>query len=395
MLDPSCLSWAYAPRLCEALVRQECEVHLVTSRFLYGKSEEPISYDRWNHFYNRTIRLYAGRTVGFFRRYVKGTEHVVDMFRVLRLLRVLQPDMIHYQQAPIPFIDRWFLGAFKRIAPVVSTVHNSTAFHGDASWLQRWGFGSMLRRFDHLMVHTEYSRQLLIEGLGIPSYRVSVLPGGLYDHYESAAEREPTCLAPEETETEQIILYFGNISYYKGLDILIRAFGQLPKARLSQARLLVVGNPRMPMEPIRTLAKEVGIEDRVTWDLRFIPEEEVHSVFSRATVVALPYRQIDRSGVLTTALSYGKPIIATRVGGFAEMLQDGVHGYLVDPGDPSEMAARMEDLLSDASRARAMGDAVRQLAKGWRSWDNVAQDLVQIYQELNHRRQRWATQERS
>ena len=310
------------------------------------------------------------------------------MFRLVRLLRKLRPDVIHFQQAPIPLVDRWYLDALKRVAPLVSTVHNTTPFHGEASKLQRWGFSSFLSRFDHLFVHTEYSRRQLQEALGIPNERVSVLPGGLYNHYEGVNEQKPAQAAVHNTGDDQIILFFGNISHYKGLDTLIRAFAQLPGERLARSRLLVAGNPRIPMEPIKALAHEAGVGERIIWDLRFIPEDEVHTVFEGASVVALPYRHIDRSGVLTTALSYGKPVVATRVGGFAETLQDGVHGFLVEPDDPSAMAARLEEVLSDPNRARAMSEAVLRLAKGWHSWDTVARDTIQVYQSLCDRRPR-------
>jgi len=380
VLDPSCLTWPYTPRLCEALAGRGCEVHLVASQFLYSDREDAGSYRKWDHFYNRTIKLYRRRTRGFLRRYVKGAEHVVDMFRLLRFLKRLRPDVIHFQQAPIPFVDRWFLGGLGRIAPLVLTVHNTTPFHGEASRLQRWGFGSFVSRFDHLIVHTQYSRRQLIEGLGIPGDRLSVLPHPLLDHHESKCAPESRRPGVPQAEDEQIVLFFGNVSHYKGLDILIRAFGRLPHERLRRTRLLVSGNPHIPMGPIMALAQEVGIEDRVEWDLRFIPDEQIHSVFARATVLALPYRHIDGSGVLAMALSHGKPMVATRIGGFAEILEDGVHGYLVEPEDPSAMAARLEDVLSDSNRARAMSDAVRRLAEGWRSWDAVAEETIRIYQ---------------
>jgi len=385
MLDPSCLTWVYTHRLCETLPKRGCQVHLVASRFPYANQENVASYQQWNHFYNRTTRLYRGKTQGFLRQYVKGAEHITDMFRLPGFLRTLKPNIIHFQQAPIPCVDRWFLGSLRRIAPLVSTVHNTTPFHGEASRLQRWGFGSFLSQFDHLIVHTEYSRRQLIEGLGIASDRLSVLPIGLYGHYEGVARKEPTQLTIRETDGEQVVLFFGNISHYKGLDVLIHALAQLPKECLRNTRLLVAGNPQIPIEPIKVLAKEAGIEDNVEWDLRFIPEEQVHSVFERATVLALPYRHIDGSGVLATALRYGKPIVASHIGGFAELLEDGVHGYLVEPENPSALAAGLENILSNASRAQAMSGAVRKLAQGWCSWDAIAEQTIGIYQDLSNR----------
>ena len=107
---------------------------------------------------------------------------------------------------------------------------------------------------------------------------------------------------------------------------------------------------------------------------------------SSPKVLSLPYRHIDGSGVLSTALQYGIPIVASRIGGFAEMLEDGVHGHLVEPENPSALAEGLEAILSDPIKARDMGEAVRGLAQKWVSWDDVAEQTVLIYQRLQDQR---------
>jgi len=379
MVDASRLAWLYSHFLCEALAAKDHEVHLVTTRFLYADAQPAQSYIEWDHFYHRTNRLYGDRAQAPLRQYVKGLEHVIDMVRVGGLLRRVQPDVIHFQQAPVPWVDGWFLESLKRVAPVVSTVHNTTPFHGDAPWIQRRGFRFLIRRFDHVIVHTNYSRRCLVGELGVPDERISEVRGGVYDFYQ----RIPG--TPERSHvkpSEDVVLFFGNLSYYKGPDLMLEAFARLPASRRDRTRLLMAGNPKMPAKTLKQLASDLGIADRVEWDLRFIPDDEVDAIFSRATVVALPYRHIERSGVLTTALSYGKPIVANRIGGFAEMLEDGVQGFLVDPKNPSEMAARLDDVLADTDRARQMGKAALELARNWCSWDETAGQMVDIYSRV-------------
>lgn len=379
MVDASRLAWLYSHFLCEALAAKGHEVHLVTTRFLYAHAPSARTYTEWDHFYHRTNRLYGGRAQAPLRQYVKGLEHVVDMARVGSLLRRVQPDVIHFQQAPVPWVDGWFLESLKRVAPVVSTVHNTTPFHGDAPWIQRRGFRFLISRFDHVVVHTNYSRRCLVGDLGILDERISEVRGGVYDFYQripGTAER--TYVRP----AEDVVLFFGNLSYYKGPDLMLEAFARLSAPRRECTRLLMAGNPRMPAKTLKQRAADLGIADRVDWDLRFIPDDEVDGIFSRATVVALPYRHIERSGVLTTALSYGKPIVANRIGGFAEMLEDGVQAFLVDPDDPSAMAGRLEDVLANPDRARQMGEAALDLARNWRSWDETAGEMLDIYSRV-------------
>jgi glycosyltransferase involved in cell wall biosynthesis len=191
----------------------------------------------------------------------------------------------------------------------------------------------------------------------------------------------PASLIPGDAR-EKVVLFFGSISHYKGLDVLVRAFARLPKERLIRTRLRICGNPQIPLGPIKTLVRESGIEDRVTWDLRYVPDEEIHSIVDEASLVALPYRHVDGSGVLSTVLSYGKPIVATRIGGFGEILSDGIHGRIVEPEDPDALSIALEDVLSDPTRSHAMGEAVKLLAERWPTWEEAAQETIRIYEKL-------------
>lgn len=377
-LDPSCLNRFYTHCLSEALVGQGCDVHVVMSEFLYLDRISAGSYSEWHHFYQRTTRLYGRRPRGFLRSYAKGVEHLFDMLTLRSFLETLEPDVIHFQQAPLPLVDRWFLKGLRSVAPVVSTVHNTTPFHGEHP-LRQTGFLPFLSEFDHLIVHTEYSREHLLKELGDAAPPITVIPGGMYDHYEHLADHETQdAVAPEERN----ILFFGNISHYKGLDILIRAFSELPPEQMRLSRLLVCGNPQIDIAPIKALATELGVQSHIDWDLRFIPEKEVHSIFERSTVIALPYRHIDRSGVFATVVKYGLPIVASRIGGFPEMIQDGVHGYLVEPENPAALAAGLAAVIADPKRSRKMGEAVKALADDWPLWESIAERTLRLYKGL-------------
>lgn len=383
VIDPSCLTWPYTQRLCGALIRQGCEVDLIASQFLYSNNWGPTTFQKWEHFYRKTVRLYRARVEGRLRQHVKGAEHVVDMLRLPHLLKSLQPDVIHYQQSPIPWIDRWFLPGLKRIAPVVSTVHNTVPFHGDGHWFLQRGFGSFLSQFNHLIVHAEYSCRQLVELLKIKNSRISVLAHPLFDQYERhASPTDPSPAMRFGTKDEAVVLFFGNISHYKGLDILIRALGRLPEPVLSRTRLLVAGNPQIPIEPLKKLAASEGIEDRITWELGYLSDNKINSIFARATIVALPYRHIDGSGIFTIALCHEKPLIASNIGAFGETIKDGIHGCLVEPEDPADLARQLTWMLSDPERLVAMSKAVRALRDSWPSWDEIAAKTIQIYQDL-------------
>jgi glycosyltransferase involved in cell wall biosynthesis len=142
-----------------------------------------------------------------------------------------------------------------------------------------------------------------------------------------------------------ILLFFGYIRKYKGLDILIEAFPKI-LASNQKARLLIVGefydNPSDYFELIRKLK----IEDNVKVINQFVPNEEVGKYYQAADVVILPYRSATQSGILNVAYGFYKPVIVTDVGGLAEFVDEGKTGFVVEPNSPGAIAQGVQRFLS-------------------------------------------------
>jgi glycosyltransferase involved in cell wall biosynthesis len=122
---------------------------------------------------------------------------------------------------------------------------------------------------------------------------------------------------------------------------------------------------------------------------RFVPDQDVPAIFRRADIVALPYREVDQSGVLYTALAFGKPIVASAVGGFPEVATAAVPEggdvlHLVPPGDPETLAAALERLLDDEAERRRLASAAAAAASGPYSWDEIARRTLALYRSLRN-----------
>ena len=141
-------------------------------------------------------------------------------------------------------------------------------------------------------------------------------------------------------EDELVLLFFGHIRAYKGLQILLRAMPQILGQRA--CRLLIAGEFYEPRERYDALVAQLGIGDRVTILDRYLPNEEVPDVFAAADVCVLPYVSATQSGVAKVAYGFGTPVITTDVGGLAEEVIDGETGYVVSPHDPGAIAAAVE-----------------------------------------------------
>lgn len=374
MLDPSAFTPPYDHHLCKGLAERGVDVTLLTTEFEYFGWDDSTPYEKEDYFYNLTKRVYSETDSSRSKTMLKGAEHLFDVTRLTRRVRSLDPDVIHVQWLPLPIVDSYWVKKLREIAPVVFTVHDSNPFHGaSSSRLQLWGTQRLLRQFDHLIAHTEFTKESLLER-GIAESDVSIVPHGVLEYPEPERETDTT------DTSEQRILFFGTIKPYKGVDTLLRAFAELPESRRSETTLSIVGKPQMPMEPLRELQAELDIGGSVEWDLRFVPDTEIPSVFSSADLVVFPYREIDQSGALMSALPFGKPIVATNVGGFSEVLTDGEHGFLADPEDHEQLAEAMERVLSNPDDADRFGDAVKRLAETTYSWEQIAKQTIETYE---------------
>jgi len=379
IVDPSGFTLPYDHCLAASLAQQACQVVLVTTCIPQGSWVQCTAYEHWAHFYMMGNRLNKSKV----RTYVKGCEHTFDMERLLYLLRRWKPDIIHFQWLPFPAVDGFFLRRFSKICPLVLTVHDTEPFHGaPSSRLQLMGLVPAFKRFDHYIVHTQYSKKALVSQLGLLEERISIIPHGVFTYYRGLVNDLAKSCRISQLAGKKRILFFGVLKPYKGVDILLEAFSHLPQPMAKETILQIVGYPKMAVKPLKALAHRLNIGDRVLWDLRFVEEVDVAAYFSQADVVVLPYRRIDQSGVLMTALAFGKPIVASRVGGFVEIIKNGIHGFLVEPGDPEALARVLACVLGDDELRARIAGAVERLVSEELSWDNIAKRTVCLYQDI-------------
>jgi len=138
----------------------------------------------------------------------------------------------------------------------------------------------------------------------------------------------------------------------------------------------------MPIEPFRRRAQELGLGDRVRFVTRFITDPEIPAYFRRADLVVLPYREIEQSGVLFTALAFGCPLVLSAVGGFTEIGERHKAARLVPPGHAEALGHALAELLNDDAARAGLAAAARRAATGPYSWDSVAEETSRLYEEL-------------
>lgn len=141
-----------------------------------------------------------------------------------------------------------------------------------------------------------------------------------------------------------VLLFFGYVRKYKGLDILIEAFPKILSDN-PNSRLLIVGEFYDKPSEYFELIRKLKIEDKVKVINQFVPNEEVGKYYQAADVVILPYRSATQSGILNVAYGFYKPVIVTDVGGLAEFVDESKTGFVVDPNSPDAIAEGVQRFL--------------------------------------------------
>jgi glycosyltransferase involved in cell wall biosynthesis len=310
----------------------------------------------------------------------KNPKMFLDLMSLIREVRRFRPDLIHCQECfrdcltlAIPY-----LAAF----PFVLTIHDHKPHSGTDSQLKlRSRFHRyLLRRVaDSVIVHGEIIKQeteLLLPRL---KGKVHAVPLGVL-----AGDARPFRADWEEG----LILFFGRINKYKGLQYFVEAIELLQNWGV-QAKAIIAGTGP---ELVTLRERIIGNPAFILLE-EFIPAEAVPGLFKRSQIVVLPYTDATQSAVAALAISHARPIIASDVGSLREMVRPGVNGLLVSPKDVIGLAEAIKKLLTNPNEAASMGAAAHHLARTEFSWESIAEKTITVYESLFkcHRKMYWTT----
>lgn len=314
-----------------------------------------------------------GDEAGAMRRYVEVElggrgEHLVLPGRVRqaghwraalglrRRVGRFRPEVVHLQETVVndPALVLAALRSSRRLAV---TVHDPVEREEQTqpAW-QRLGRELLLRHARLVFVHAEVLREQLLEKTGVRA-PVVVVPHGI----------DPPRVLPFPGAPR--LLMFGRIQPYKGVDVLLDAMAELWKLR-PEVELTIAGQGPLPDHALLA-------DPRVDVRNGHVREDDVEALFAAATCVVLPYREASQSGVGSLAKAYGRPIVATRVGGLPDLV--GEAGRIVAPGRPDELAAALLEVAGERETAERLGRLGADSVDGEAGWDDVGRLTVDAY----------------
>ena len=309
----------------------------------------------------------------------KGLVYLRTLAMIRQKIRSLHPDIVHLHVIKLPWLEQRLIKFIQRNgAKCVMTMHDIFPHESD-------GPSPALRHcydlLDGVALHAPENAERFNQ-LCRPSARVqqALIPHGDYEFLAHPIPTEQARAALNISPTKKVLLFFGYIRKYKGLDILLQALEQLVKTE-SDILLLVAGKPHGELTEYTDRIAAAGLAPNVRFISEYIPMAHTGRYFSAADIVVLPYRKVDQSGVVPLAAAYRKPVVVTHVGGLSTQVNDGTTGRIVPPENPEKLAAAIRDMLTGGELA-AMGEALYQSMHRHSSWAIVAQQYQQFYQSV-------------
>jgi glycosyltransferase involved in cell wall biosynthesis len=343
------------------------------------RSEQNLS----NRFVRMGMKLYWNA-----RRVVRGTRFVLTWLDLVRYLMRVRPRLIQFSRLDHA-VDAFFiafLGARGFTLTQICHEFESREGNGPLDGLTAHLRVRAYRSFSAIFHLAHESRQRFLELFStVEPGRNHVIPHG------NSSWLLGRQLSPQEAALrpryglgadDKVVLFFGLLAPSKGLENLLEAFALALEQ--CQARLVVAGYPtkQFDLPGVRERISALGIGDKVTLDLRYVPIEEIGALMDLATVVVYPYRSSTQSGSLQVAYTFGKPVIATQVGGLPEAVEESQSGFLVPPDQPREMAEKIATLINNPVLAGQMGAYARHLSETRFAGDNVARQMLDVYRTL-------------
>ncbi|MCQ3936874.1 MAG: hypothetical protein DPW18_07480 [Chloroflexi bacterium] len=393
----------YSYQMCTALANEGADVTLVTAReyelqnFPHNFKVESIM-DLWSlktdpllvQLPRNAVEALGRKIFWNVRRAFRAMQYVWQWVRLTNHLLKRKPDVIQFGASKFA-IEAVFYSILKRSGIILGHVcHEFEMREVSRNLINQWGdalYITAFRTFDAIFLHGEANLMKFQSMFAIPIERLHSISHGneqIFPETDKSADIGKKLRSKYGLDdTQPVVLFFGNLTPSKGIPDLIQAFG-IVHSRNPKARLVIAGMPSryIDMNLLHKMVADLRLSEAVVFDSRYLDIEEIAPLMQLAAVAVYPYHSITQSGALQAAYTFGKPVVATKVGGFLESVEDGKSGFLVPPESPAELADAILKIINDPILAKEMGSHAKHLSETRFAWEPIARDILKVYSGL-------------
>ncbi|MBX2818367.1 MAG: glycosyltransferase family 4 protein [Rhodothermaceae bacterium] len=366
----------YSMCLGRGLTKTNVEVELVTVGERQAPFEITFPLRKW-----APSKKASGSKIRKLGDYFK---YLIRLYKHLKQTSSQIQTVAHFQFFRLERVETFYL-LFLRLAGIrlVYTAHNILPH--ESSKIDRFLKYIVYKSSHGIIVHSAFIKDALLKAFNVDPNKIHVVPHGNFDHYlpetslSNQEARDELGLAEEDI----VLLFFGYIRAYKGLDMLLEAF-DIAASKNKRLKLVIAGMPHTAEleKSTKAFIENSAAKDRILFHGRFIPHEEIKHFFVSADLVVLPYKHIYHSGIIHLAYSYGKAVLATNVGDFSETIVQEKSGYIVPENTVESFADHLLKLAENEELLPDMGEYARNLSSSKYSWTDIGKQTEAVYKSV-------------
>lgn len=267
--------------------------------------------------------------------YWLNTANPFNIIAVAEKINVLRPDMVIIQWWHPYFAPcYWILAKCLKNTKKLFVCHN--VFPHERFPFDRRLTKMTLKKGDYYIVQSKQDEEDLKTIIQEPIYERTVHPTYNVFKFDNLSKERARQLI-QIKQKDKVLLFFGFVREYKGLQYLIKAMAKI-KGKIENLKLLIVGDFGNDKQNYLDLITENEVEDVIEIYDGYIPDREVEKYFIASDLVVLPYKSATQSGIVQIAYGFNKPVIVTNVGGLPDVVIDGKTGYVVEALNPDKLA---------------------------------------------------------
>lgn len=365
----STVNYKYSFSIIERL-RENNEIIFVSDEKTF-KGQGIVSYD-----------YFKGTTSKERNKLEKAATYISAWNKILSLCKKDKIDILHVQWFILSPVDLYFIKKLKKMGiKLVVTVHDILPFN--EKFYDYKSHKKIYELADKIIVQAKPNIDRINSLFTGISNKVIYIPHGNFIDHATIISKDKAKDLLGIDKNKKVILFFGQIKKVKGLDVLIKAFNEIIKNDNRDDVLLIIAGKVWgdDFKVYEELINEVD-SSKFRCDIKYIPDEQISWYYCSADINVLPYREIYQSGVVHLSYSYEKPVIATNIGSFPEVIINGDTGILVEKDNYGELKNAIISLIYDDEKMKSMGQKGKKYIQNKFSWDVITKEIEDIYCSL-------------
>jgi D-inositol-3-phosphate glycosyltransferase len=323
---------------------------------------------------NVIIQNQFNKTWGIKNPFLRFIRYFFNFIFVMYKIKKKNCNIVHIHQFHFSFLYFLNIILLKILGiKIILTLHDVESFDTNKKKGSIFLEKKINSLINHFIVHNNYSFGILSKKINPTS--ISIIKHGNYIPFVKQIEKE--------YYTDKLtILFFGQIKKVKGLDIFLKALIHL-KERNTHFNVLIAGRTwRDDFSFYQNIIDENKLHDCIKLDLRFIPDEELYSIFEVSDLVILPYRSIYQSGVLLKSMSYGRAVLCSDLPPFKEIISDGLNGFLFESENPEKLADKLNFIISNKHLLEKVGKSGYDYVTKNYDWNQIGLETSNLYERV-------------